>query len=129
MPTESLTSSQLFANATLGTGAGLALWKFLFEAIGMSPAVLLMAGIGAAAGLLFQPPGGGRGRLFVLVCVFTVVAASAITVMQELTLLAWIKSVAAPAALLMAFFSQTLIPPLGDALAARLKRTLGGTSP
>ena len=85
-----------------------------------------MALTGTALGLLFTPPGGGRGRLFALALIYTVVSASLAVVLAEIPGLDFLQRIAPVIALLLAFFAQTVIPALRDAINARLKRTIGG---
>lgn len=120
------TIQTLAGTAVASTAGGLITWTWPFEAIGVAPAVLFMALAGTAAGLLFQPPGGSRRRLFALVFVYSSVAAAAAVVLPEFSMLAWLKPVAPAAALLLAFFAQTLIPVVGAALAERARRSIGG---
>ncbi|MGH8080003.1 MAG: hypothetical protein ACREP7_05465 [Lysobacter sp.] len=106
--TLSLSSIQALTGTTVvSTSAGLVAWSIPFESVGIGPAVIFMALTGAAAGMLWQPPGGSRGRLFGLAFVYTVVAAALAVVLPEFELLAWLKPVAPATALLLAFFSQT----------------------
>ncbi|HEY4583079.1 MAG TPA: hypothetical protein VIG88_09470 [Lysobacter sp.] len=114
------------AVASTGTAVGLVGWAPL-SALSLSAAVLFMALTGTAAGLLWNPPQGSRRRMFALAFVFTVVAAALAVLVAEAPWLAWIKPVTPCLALVLAFFSQTLLPALGTALADRAKRTIGGT--
>ena len=115
------------AVASTGAGVGLVSWTAPLSAVSLSAAVLFMALTGTAAGLLWNPPEGSRPRMFALACVFTVVAAALAVLVAEAPWLAWIKPVTPCLALVLAFFSQTLLPALGAALADRAKRTIGGT--
>lgn len=126
--TLSLSTAQALTGTTVAsTATGLVAWSWPFQAVGIGPAVLFMALAGTAAGLLWQPPGGSRGRLFALGFVYTVVAAALAVVGPEFQLLAWLKPVAPALALLIAFFAQTLVPVIRDALAERARRSIGGT--
>jgi hypothetical protein len=114
------------AVASTGTAVGLVSWTAPLDAVSLSAAVLFMALTGTAAGLLWNPPGGSRRRLFALAFVFTVVAAAIAVVVAESPWLSWLKPVTPCLALVLAFFSQTILPALGTALADRAKRTIGG---
>jgi hypothetical protein len=125
----SLTTIQTLSGTTVASvTGGLLAWTWPFDAVGIGPAVLFMAMAGTASGMLFQPPGGSRLRLFGLAFAYTSVAAATAVVLPEFKLLAWLKPVAPATALLAAFFAPTLIPVVRDALAARARRTLGGDS-
>ena len=112
----------LASTAAASAASGLAA-STAWEAIGIGPAVLFMALTGTALGLLFTPPGGGRGRLFALALIYTAVSAALAVLLAELMS---IPRLGAVIALLLAFFAQTVIPALRDAINARLKRTIGG---
>lgn len=112
----------LASTAAASAASGLAA-STAWEAIGIGPAVLFMALTGTALGLLRSPPGGGRGRLFVLALIYTAVSAALAVLLAELMS---IPRLGAVIALLLAFFAQTVIPALRDAINARLKRTIGG---
>ena len=86
---------------------------------------LFMALAGTALGLLFSPPGGGRGRLFALALVYTMVSAALSVLLAELLSLADHRFDGA-LALLLAFFANSAIPALRAAINARLKHTIGG---
>lgn len=119
----------LVGTAVASTGAGVGLLGWIappLTAVGLSAAVLFMALAGTAAGLLWNPPDGSRPRLFALAFVFTVVAAALTVVVVASPWLAWLKPVAPCLALVLAFFSQTILPALGTALADRARRTIGG---
>ena len=110
-----------------GASVGVATWPVLFQAVGIPPSVLTMAAVGAITGLLFQRPRGSRWRVFGLAYAYTVVSAAAVVVIQKLSMFAWVGDVAAAAALLLAFFSQHLLPITRDALTSRVKKLIGGT--
>jgi len=125
--TFSLSSIQALTGTTVGsTTAGIVAWSWPFAAGTPTAAVVFMALAGTAAGLLFQRPGGSRARLFGLAFAYTVVAASAAIVLGEVPGFTFFKAVAPATALLFAFFAQTLIPVLRDALAERASRSIGG---
>ncbi|MGH8076841.1 MAG: hypothetical protein ACREPE_05885 [Lysobacter sp.] len=125
--TLSVSTIQTLTGTTVAsTASGLFAWTGPFEAIGIAPAVLFMALAGTAAGLIFQPPGGSRRRLFGLAFAYTAVASAAAIVLPEFPLLAWLKPVSPAVALLLAFFAQTLVPIVAAALAERAKRSIGG---
>ncbi|HEY5804851.1 MAG TPA: hypothetical protein VIT90_14255 [Lysobacter sp.] len=122
-------SIQALAGTTVAsTSAGLVAWSSPLAEIGVPAAVLFMALTGVAAGLLCNPPGGTRKRLFGLAFAYMAVSAAAAVVLPEFPMLAWLKPVAPATALLLAFFAQTLIPVVGAALAERAKRSIGGGS-
>lgn len=124
----SLSTIQTLAGTTVAsTAAGLLTWGGPFEAVGIAPAILFMALAGTAAGLLFQPPGGSRLRLFALAFVYTAVSAALAVVLGEIPGFTYLRKVAPATALLLAFFAQTLIPVIRDALAARARRSIGGS--
>lgn len=108
--------------------AGVVAWSLPFDAIRIPAAVLFMALTGTAAGLLWQPPGGNRRRLFALAFIHTCIAAATAVVAPEFQQLARIKPVAPAFALLLAFASVALLQPLLTALGQRIKRTIGGES-
>lgn len=118
--THSIAQAQaLAATATVSSGIAASAW----DAIGIGPAVLFMALTGTALGLLFTPPGGGRGRLFALALIYTVVSGALAVLLAEV----WgVQRMAGVLAVLLAFFAQTMIPALRDSINARLKRTIGG---
>lgn len=123
----SLTALQAAAGTTVAsTSAGIVAWGWPFDAIGLPAAVLFMSLVGTACGLIFQPPGGSRGRLFWLAIAYTMVSASVAIVLGEIPGFTFFKAVAPAAALLFAFFAQTLIPLLRDAIVERAKRSIGG---
>lgn len=99
----------------------------LWDVIGIGPAVLFLALAGTALGLLFTPPGGSRVRLFALAVIYTVISAALAVLLAEIPGLDFLKRIAPVLALLLAFFAQSAIPALRDAISARLKRTVGGT--
>lgn len=109
----------LAATATGSSFASFIAW----EAIGIGPAVLFMALTGTALGLLFAPPGGGRGRLFVLALIYTIVSAALSITITEL---AGYQRIAPVLALLLAFFAHKVLETTGGALQSRIRRTLGG---
>lgn len=115
------TVQALAGTAAAITAGGLAA-SSLWDAIGMGPAVLFMALTGTALGLLWTPPGGTRARLFSLALIFTVVSAAIAVFVGEVPHLEWLRKVAPLTALLLAFFAQTVIPTLRDAINARIKR-------
>lgn len=115
----------LAGTAAASTAGGIAA-STLWEAIGIGPAVLFMALTGTALGLLFTPPGGSRARLFSLALIFTVVSAAIAALVGEIPTLEWLRRVAPLNALLLAFFAQTVIPTLRDAINTRIKRTVAG---
>jgi hypothetical protein len=96
-----------------------------WDAIGIGPAVLFMALTGTALGLLMEPPGGGRGRLFALALIYTVVSAALAVLLAELL---GIQRLAGVLAVLLAFAAQTTIQALRDAIKSRVRRTIGGES-
>lgn len=116
----------LAGTAAASTASGIAAAN-AWEAIGIGPAVLFMALAGTALGLLFSPPGGGRARLFVLAVIYTIVSAALAVLMAEIPGMEFLKRIAPVLALLLAFFAQSAIPALRDAINARLKRTVGGS--
>lgn len=123
--TLNLASIQALAGTTVAsTGAGFVTWALPFHAVGIGPAVLFMALAGTAAGLIFQPPGGSRAKLFGLAFVYTVVAAASAVVAGQF--FEALKAVAPATALLLAFSAQTAIPVFREALAERIKSTIGG---
>lgn len=125
--TLSLSSVQALSGTTVAsTSAGIVAWSTPFAAVGVPAAVLFMALAGTAAGLLFQPPGSSRMRLFGLAFAFTMVSACAAIVLGEIPGFTFFKAVAPATALLFAFFAQTLIPVVREALAERAKRSIGG---
>ena len=129
MGASSLSASTVHAltNTTVAsTASGLVAWSWPLDAVGMAPAVLFMALAGTAAGLLTQPPGCTRRRLFALVFGYTLVAAALAVVLPEWSPFAWLKPVAPATALLFAYFAQTLLPAVATALADRAKRVIGG---
>lgn len=116
----------LAGTAAASTASGIAAAN-AWEAIGIGPAVLFMALAGTALGLLFSPPGGGRARLFALAVIYTVVSAALAVLLSEIPGMDFLKRIAPVLALLLAFFAQSAIPALRDAINARLKRTVGGS--
>ena len=125
--TLSLSTIQTLAGASVvSTSAGLVAWSSPFDAVGVPAAVVFMALTGTAAGLLCQPPGGSRARLYGLAFAYTVFAASAAIVLGEIPGFTFFARVAPATALLIAFFAQTLLPVLREALRARVKRSIGG---
>ena len=114
----------LIGTAVTSAAGGLAA-SSIWESIGIAPSVLFMALCGTALGLLFVPPGGGRGRLFALAVIYTVVSAALAVLLSELLDLADHRLDAA-LALLLAFFANTAIPALRESVNERLKRTVGG---
>ena len=119
------TGQQLAGTATASAASGVAAAS-LWDVIGIGPAVLFLALAGTALGLLFTPPGGGRGRLFALAMIYTVISAALAVLLAEIPGLDFLKRIAPVVALLLAFFAQSAIPALRDAINARLKRTVGG---
>lgn len=120
------TAQALAGTAVASTSAGMVAWMSPFAAIGIPAAVVFMALAGTAAGLIFNPPGVTRRRMLGLVFVYTTVSASAAVVIGELPGLGAVKVVAPAASLLIAFFAQALVPVVREALAARIKRMIGG---
>ena len=118
--------AQALASTAVASAASGVAATSAWEAIGIGPAVLFMALTGTALGLLFTPPGGGRGRLFALALIYTVVSASLAVVLAEIPGLDFLQRIAPVIALLLAFFAQTVIPALRDSINSRLKRTIGG---
>jgi len=116
----------LAGTAAASTASGIAAAN-AWQAIGIGPSVLFMALAGTALGLLFSPPGGGRGRLFALALVYTMVSAALSVLLAELLSLADHRFDGA-LALLLAFFANSAIPALRAAINARLKHTIGGQS-
>jgi hypothetical protein len=126
----SLSTAQALAGTTVAsTASGLIAWSTPFQAVGIGPAVIFMALAGTAAGLLWQPPGCSRGRLFGLAFVYTVVSAALAVVLGEIPGFTFFKAVAPATALLFAFFAHTLFPNIRDALAVRIRRSVGGEKP
>lgn len=122
----SLPTIQTLSGTTVAsTSAGLVAWSLPFDAIGVPAAVLFMALTGTAAGLLCNRPGGSRARLYGLAFAYTVFAAAAAMVIGEIPGFTFFKAVAPATALLIAFFAQTLLPVVTDALSARVKRWIG----
>lgn len=121
--THTIAQAQALAGTAAASAASGVVASNAWEAIGIGPAVLFMALTGTALGLLFTPPGGGRGRLFALALIYTAVSSALAVLLSELMN---VPRLAAVIALLLAFFAQTLIPALREALHARLKRTIGG---
>ncbi|MDO5609488.1 MAG: hypothetical protein Q4G62_01670 [Pseudomonadota bacterium] len=97
-----------------------------FDALGITTAVLFMAMMGVAAGLMINPPSVGRGRLFGLAFSFTVASAALATVLAEFSMTAWLKPVTPPIALLIGFFAQALLPEVTHALKKRAHKLIGG---
>lgn len=125
--TVSLSTAQTLAGASVASAtAGILSWTWPFTVIGVPASVLSMALLGTAAGLLCNRPGGNRARLFGLAFAYTAVAASAAMVLGVIPGFTFFKAVAPATALLLAFFAHTLIPVVKDALAQRLKRSIGG---
>lgn len=120
------TAQALAGTAVASTSAGLLAWISPFTAIGIPAAVVFMSLTGTAAGLIFNPPGVTRRRMFGLAFVYTAVSASAAMVIGEIPGFAFFKTVAPAMGLLLAFFAQTLLPVAREALAARVKRLIGG---
>lgn len=100
-----------------------------FSALGIGASVLFMAMTGVAAGLLLNPPGVSRWRLFAKAFALTLISAALATVLPEFSLTAWLKPVVPPIALLIGFFSQTLLPVFTDALKTRTRKFIGGEEP
>ncbi len=119
------TAQTLAGTAVASAAGGIAMPDF-WAAIGISPSVLFMALSGTALGLLFTPPGGSRRRLFVLAVIYTMVSAALAVLLSELLDLAAHRFDAA-LAMLLAFFAQSAIPALREAINARLKHTVGGS--
>lgn len=119
------TAQTLAATATASAASGVAATS-LWQVIGIGPAVLFMALTGTALGLLFSPVGGSRARLFALAVIYTVVSAALAVLLAEIPGLDFLKRIAPVLALLLAFFAQSAIPALRDAINARLQRTVGG---
>lgn len=123
----SLSTIQALAGTTVAsTSAGVIAWTSPFAALGLPLSVVFLALTGTAAGLLYQPPGGSRGRLFGLAFAYTIVSAALAVVLGEIPGFTFFKAVAPATALLFAFFAQTLFPVIRGALAERMKRTIGG---
>lgn len=121
--TLSLTATQALAGTSVAsTSAALVAWSLPFDSVGVPISVLCMAFTGTAAGLLCTPPGGSRGRMFALAFAYTAFAAAAAIVLPVIPGFAFFKAVAPCVALLIAFFSHTLIPSLREALAKRAER-------
>lgn len=97
-----------------------------FSALGIGAAVLFMAMTGVAAGLLLNPPGISRWRLFAKAFALTMLSAASATVLPEMAITAWLKPVTPPIALLIGFFSQALLPVLTEALKTRTRNFIGG---
>ena len=116
----------LAGTAAASSGAGLVAWSLPFDSVGLPLAVLFMALTGTAAGMIMQPPGGARLRMFGLAFAYTVFAASAAIVLGEIPGFTFFRKVAPATALLIALFAQTLLPVLREALAERARRTIGG---
>lgn len=123
--TDTLATVKILASTAAASAAGGLASANIWDAIGISPAVLFMALSGTALGLLFSPPGGRRGRMFVLVLIYTLVSAALAVLLAELLSLADHRFDAA-LALLLAFFANTTLPALREAINARLRRTVGG---
>lgn len=126
--TQTLINAQTLAGTATASAASGVAAASLWDVIGIGPAVLFLALAGTALGLLFTPPGGGRGRLFALALIYTVVSAALAVLLGEIPGLDFLKRIAPVVALLLAFFAQSAIPALRDAIDARLKRTVGGAS-
>lgn len=124
--TNTLAQAQALAGTAAASAASGVAASSLWEAIGIGPAVLFMALTGTALGLLFTPPGGGRGRLFTLALVYTVVSAGMAVLIAEFAGAESLRRVSPVIALLLAFSAHTTIPALRDALNSRIKRTVGG---
>lgn len=126
-PTEPLLSiPALSGTAAVSTYAGVVAWTWPLSHVGVPAAVLCMAFAGVACGLLVNRPGGPRWRMYLLALAYAVVSACIAIVVPSFPGLDFLRSVAPALALLVAFFSQSLIPVLGDALAKRIKREIGG---
>ena len=124
--THTLAQAQTLAGTAAASAASGVAASSVWEAIGIGPAVLFMALTGTALGLLFTPPGGGRGRLFSLALVYTVVSAGMAVLIAEFAGSESLQRVSPVIALLLAFSAHTTIPALRDALNSRIKRTVGG---
>lgn len=123
----SLSTIQTLTSTTVAsTSAGLVAWSLPFDSIGIPVAVLFMALTGTAAGLLCTPPAATRLRMYGIAFAYTVFAAAAAIVLGEIPGLTFFAKVAPATALLIAFFAQTLVPVLREALAERAKRSIGG---
>ena len=120
-----INAQTLAGTAVASAASGIAAPDF-WSAIGIGPSVLFMALAGTALGLLFTPPGGGRGRLFSLALVYTVVSAGMAVLIAEFAGSESMQRVSPVIALLLAFSAHTTIPALRDALNSRIKRTVGG---
>ncbi len=121
--TDTLTHAQVLAGTAAASTAGGIAASSAWEAVGIGPMVLFMALTGTALGLLFEPPGGGRGRLFALALVYTVVSAALAVLMAELS---GLDGLAGVIALLLAFSGSTVVPALREAAKQRVKRVVGG---
>ena len=64
--------------------------------------------------------------MYGLALAYTAVSACIAIVVPTFPGLDFLRTVAPALALLVAFFAQTLIPVIGEALAERLKRVIGG---
>ncbi|MEI2454567.1 hypothetical protein [Lysobacter firmicutimachus] len=126
-PTEPLLSIPVLSGtAAASTSAGVVAWASPLTHVGVPAAVLFMAFAGVACGLLVNRPGGTRWRLYALALAYAAVSACVAIVVPSVPGLGFLQPVAPALALLVAFFSQSLIPVVGDALAERIKREIGG---
>ena len=123
--TNTFAQAQTLASTAAASAAGGVFASSAWEAIGIGPAVLFMALTGTALGLLRSPPGGGRGRLFVLALVYTVVSAALGVLLAELMS---IPRLAAVIAVLLAYYAGQTVDATGAALKKRINRTIGGDS-
>lgn len=126
-PTEPLLSVPALSGAAAASSSlGVIAWTSPLAYLGVPAAVLCMAFAGVACGLLASRPGGTRKRLYGLALAYAAVSACIAIVVPTFPGLGFLQSVAPALALLVAFFSQSLIPVIGEALAERLKRVIGG---
>ncbi|MFD1296449.1 hypothetical protein ACFQ4Q_07365 [Lysobacter gummosus] len=126
-PTEPLLSiPTLTGTAAASSSLGVIAWTSPLAHVGVPAAVLCMAFTGVACGLLVNKPGGSRKRLYGLALAYTAVSACIAIVVPSFPGLGFLQPVAPAMALLVAFFAQSLIPVIGEALAERLKRDIGG---
>lgn len=116
MPTNMLAST-----VVVSAGMGYIAIISPFEIVGVPAAVVFMALIGTSAGMIVHKQEGGRARLFSLVFAYTAASSALAVLLGQIPGLTFFSSVAPATALVVAFFAQSLVPALREALVNRVK--------
>jgi hypothetical protein len=109
-----LSSDTALAVKTVAVSAigAAATWDMPFRIIGVAPAALFCAALGAAAGLFFQQLPLPRSRVYVLFLVFTLFGAFGVAFFAHVPGLNWLDEAQPAAAFMVAALMNVLLPAL-----------------